>query len=298
MAYSLKAHDPSLQAGVRRIARSQITRALEELDDAGLDPATTVHQIRKRCKKLRALVRLVRPGFPGYARENAAFRDLARRVSGMRDADVLLATCDGLTECYTGDGGEALGPVREWLAADVRPPGERALDDQDAEIREALVAALGRVGEWSLEGKGFEPAAAGLRKTYARARKAMCAVERDGPADAFHEWRKSVKYHWYHTRLLEPIWPEGLHAHARAADRLGEVLGDHHDLAVLSERLSEAPAGIAGSEAHAVAEGLIERRRIELETEAFDLGAQLLAEKPKALARRWTDYWRNWRAAD
>ena len=62
MLYSFQKSDPSLSAGVRRIARGQVEEAIAELDDPALEAGDAIHQVRKRCKKLRGLVRLVRPG--------------------------------------------------------------------------------------------------------------------------------------------------------------------------------------------------------------------------------------------
>ena len=77
MAYRIRTKDDDVEQAVRRIACEQIDRALAEIDDDGLDFARKVHQVRKRCKKLRGLVRLVRPALDAYGRENAAFRDAA-----------------------------------------------------------------------------------------------------------------------------------------------------------------------------------------------------------------------------
>ena len=61
-----------------------------------------MHEARKDMKKLRALLRLVRGelGDRVYAFENTCFRDTARELSGVRDADVMLATLGDLEERY------------------------------------------------------------------------------------------------------------------------------------------------------------------------------------------------------
>jgi CHAD domain len=69
--------------GMRRIARGQLDPALEELEgqpNRKLDEA--VHETRKRLKRLRASLRLERfaIGDETYRRENAAFRDLGKRL--------------------------------------------------------------------------------------------------------------------------------------------------------------------------------------------------------------------------
>lgn len=69
MAYTF---DPgrSVQDNVRHIGKNQVDKALAKIDDNALDIHNTVHQIRKRCKKVRGLVRLVRPYFDDYSSEN------------------------------------------------------------------------------------------------------------------------------------------------------------------------------------------------------------------------------------
>ena len=91
MSYAFPRDVERIDEAVRQIAAEQIDKAIAEIDDADLTAHETVHQVRKRCKKLRALARLVRPGFPSYKKENAFFRDLARGLSGARDAQVM---CD------------------------------------------------------------------------------------------------------------------------------------------------------------------------------------------------------------
>ena len=74
MAYRLKRKETVVD-GIRRIAHQQLARAAAELVDESLEPAAQIHQVRKRLKKLRALLRLVRVdigvtlagGFPGRA---------------------------------------------------------------------------------------------------------------------------------------------------------------------------------------------------------------------------------------
>lgn len=54
------------------------------------------HDVRKRCKTVRALLRLIRDevGKDVYRRENRALRDAARALSPVRDAAVLIQVHD------------------------------------------------------------------------------------------------------------------------------------------------------------------------------------------------------------
>jgi CHAD domain-containing protein len=295
MAYSFKLGDKSVKAGLRRIARSQIDAGLKELDDPDLDVSEKVHQVRKRCKKLRALVRLVRPAFPDYATENAAFRDAARTLSDLRDADAMLETLNRVEKRFGGevDAGifKALRRTFEQTVAERRDAQD--LPDRLDGMRQALIAGRARAGDWTLEENGFDAIAGGLTMTYKRARKAHEAA-RAMPKDAkLHEWRKRIKYHWYHARLLRHIAPDLIDAHRRACAKLGERLGDRQDFAVLRPRLDELEETL-DAESLDVFRGLVLKRQDALERTAFAEGKLLLADRPKALKRRWGSWWEVW----
>lgn len=298
MAYRFRRGDESVQHGLRRIAADQIDKAIAEVDDRGMGAAATVHQLRKRCKKLRGLIRLVRPAFGDYGEENALFRDAAAGLSGLRDMDAQIETYDALLDSCDGNlDRRTFAPVRRRLT--LRRKRIVAAQDLDASLaafRARMVAAKERAAHWTLDADGFDAVAGGLRKTYARAGKAMAKAGDKPTAENFHEWRKRAKYHWYHTRLLAPVWPGPMTAHRDAAKRLGDMLGEHHDLAVFRDTIAGNPGDSAAGETADALFALIERRQAALADDAFRLGARLLAEPGKPLARRWESYWKTWRA--
>jgi hypothetical protein len=81
---------------------------------------------------------------------------------------------------------------------------------------------------------------------------------------------------------------------ARDLDRLADVLGDDHDLAVLRERLT-AGTQPPHVDVDAVI-GLLDHRRAELQGEAWQLGQRIYAEKPKAFLARVKRSWKAGRA--
>src|SRR6188768_3143106 len=107
----------SVPDGIRRIAREQIGAAIDEISGRALPEPEKIHQLRKRCKKLRAVLRLVRPGLNElYASENAFFRDAARLLSPLRDTQSVLDAYDGLMKHYGGEvARRTLAPVRRHL---------------------------------------------------------------------------------------------------------------------------------------------------------------------------------------
>lgn len=297
MAFSFTQGDKSLEAGFRRIASSQIGKALDELDDRKLDLEIKIHQVRKRCKKVRALLRLVRPDFADYAEENAAFRDMARPLSGLRDASALELTHALLVERYAGEGNrrllESIGPA---LTRRAEPAVEDSrADAKTDDLRAALARASDRACRWVLDQAGFSPAQHGMARIYAEGRAIAREIGRDASDEAFHDWRKRVKYHWHHTRLLREIEPEVMDAHAESAGALARLLGEHHDLGVLRARLADLHESFARADALLVTETLIERRRGEIVNEALVGAAELFREKPGAIGIRWRDFWEQWR---
>jgi hypothetical protein len=96
---------------------------------------------------------------------------------------------------------------------------------------------------------------------------------------------------WYELRLLSDAWRGPLESTAEEAHRLTELLGDHHDLALLRADLHERRLG---EEETRVLEAAIDARQERLATDAFELGRRLYAEKPKAFNRRLRCYWKAW----
>lgn len=295
MSYAVRKSDPSLTFSLRRIARGQMEAAIAEIDDPALDPVTTVHQLRKRCKKLRGLIRLVRPGFSDYAEENAAFRDLARGLSELRDAGAMLETVTALEERFGGTIGAPFFETVRARLTEANPPADEALvAARLAAARAAFEAAILRTEAWEVKGKAPEILSKGVTATYKRALRAMAAAaESDAPED-FHEFRKRVKYHWYQMRLLKRIWPKVIHARIGEARTLADELGDHHDLAIF--RLTVLPTlDCAEDPVCEVLGGLIEAEELRLEPHCLKHGRRLFAEDAHAFGERVAAYWRAWK---
>src|SRR5207247_1571238 len=107
--------------GVARIARREMDTALEQLSEAPDGPGDeAVHEARKCFKKIRAVLRLVRPeiGEVVYERENTWFRDAGRPLTEVRDAKILVESLDKLvTHCDDHVRERSFGGVRAELLA-------------------------------------------------------------------------------------------------------------------------------------------------------------------------------------
>jgi len=282
----------TIEKDVKRVTRDQIDKAIDELAGGEVgDRHEAVHNARKRLKKIRAVLRMVRDEMGrAYTDENTLFRDTARRLSSVRDAEAMIETFDLLVEEF-GDQIEqaVIGSMRDALIKrrDEVAEEDVGLDDRIEQVVEELRNARRRVGEWKLDHDGFRAVRPGVTRTYRRARKAMDAAYDELTAEAFHEWRKRVKYHRYHTRLLRNVWSKPFKVRRKSLKELSEYLGDEHDLAVFSTMLKDESERFSSERDVDVVLDLADRRRAELRAKARPLGLKLFAEKPKRLKRRW-----------
>jgi CHAD domain-containing protein len=296
MAFQLKP-DETVRKGIRRIARKQIDKAREGL--AGQVTSTsdeTVHDARKRFKRLRAVARLVRGevGERRYRRENLRFRDAARPLSEVRDAHALSQALDKLAERFAQEAPpETWQPLREALQQRERHVSHEVLERSDA-ITQAVAAldeARPRLKRWPL-GAGFSALAAGLKRSYKLGRQAHARAAADPATENLHEWRKRVKDLWHHVQILQPSRPRVLDELADKAHELADLLGDDHDLAVLREIID---GGTLAPDVQAEAiKPRIDRRRAELQRSALERGGELFGERPKEFVARLRSYWRRW----
>ncbi len=299
-AYRLLEDEPAA-AGVRRVVAARLDKAADRLrggadDDGGggggESLSEAIHGARKDLKRVRAALRLVRAelGEPTFKRENRALRDAGRLLSASRDAAVLPATLDSLCE----GGGAPPGPTLIWretlVAHRERVVGEGEEVDAAAAAIEAVAA---RVPEWELDRDGWELLGPGLDTAYREGRAAFAALRAEPGFEAVHELRKRGKDLWYQLRLLHGAWPPLLDATAEEAHAFTDLLGDHHDLAVLARDLAvRIEVGASGRDE---LRGLIEARQAGLLADAVVKAERLYAEKPKAFRRRLRSYWRAWR---
>jgi CHAD domain-containing protein len=266
---------------VRRVARGRIDHAIDELRGKSKRSADeAVHEARKDMKKLRALVRLARGelGDELYRAENARFRDIGRLLSGVRDADVMLATLKSVDSGARPELHEALKAHRRSLEAAGTP-------------RDDAVAALedGRdeVEGWPLVRDDFDALEPGLRRMYRRGRRALRDVEQEPSDESLHEWRKRVKDLWYHHTLLEDAWPGPMEGLGDEAHALSDRLGEDHDLVVLRGWAHERAAALDLSQL----DETIEARRAALQADALAIGRRLYAERPRAFTARVGTWW-------
>ncbi|HEX8715050.1 MAG TPA: CHAD domain-containing protein, partial [Solirubrobacteraceae bacterium] len=201
--------------GLRRIALGQIDVAVRALrGDCDGSPAERVHEARKALKRLRALLRLLEDelGERVYERESAVVRETGKRLAQARDAEVLLATLDGLIERHPKElaGRRGVQRLRARLQRERDGAARAALADngrQDGALAELLALRM-CVAAWQLtDAGGLEAVEPALARIYGKGRKRMRRAARANGGRTrgrrLHEWRKRVKDLRYVAEMLE-----------------------------------------------------------------------------------------------
>lgn len=293
MSFKFKPGSEAIEDAVRRIAAEQLQKGIAEARDGGADFDDTVHRLRRRCKSLRALLRLIRPQFKGYAAENRALRDAAAGLAHAREVAVMGSTLTALIQA----GAEALPAETE--RAVTRAVADRGHNDGSANsdalldnFASALGAVLKRSRKWRVRGRGFGLLKGGLRGGMIAFGKRMAKVEKRGnPAD-YHQWRKAAKYHGYQAELFANCAPDIINGYRALLDALTDQLGAHHDLTVLENFLVGDDPVLRDIGDLSPLLALLRARRDALAREALVLGRQVRAEGAAAFTRRFGAYWR------
>jgi len=286
MSFRFKLDEP-FDEGFRRIALDQIERAQTQLK-SGEDQAVAVHETRKSLKRVRALLRLLRPalGDDVFRGENGALRDIGLGLSGARDQHVLTETVDKLQAAGTLNGKALINSLRAAITS-ADGHGEPLTTDKAVQ---QLDAAKKRLAAITFGASGFDLVGAGLERSYRRARRAFKHAYANPNDEAFHEWRKGTQQHWRQMLLLSRAWPDYLGARAAEARALSQILGDDHDLAMLVAFVRTREGALCGDQAAAI-ETAARQSQDDLRADARPRGERLFAGGARRLRKSVKAYW-------
>jgi CHAD domain-containing protein len=276
VAFRLRTNE-SVARGLERIVRKELSAAIDQL--AGMDVSEeAIHEARKSVKKVRAVLQLVGTEL-GADRGLKQLRRAGRLLAPLRDADALVTTARELC---------ARQPLSERTCTSLRDQlserqtrligGSRSRHANQQAAR-VLKKAYRSSKSWKWRKLRRSAFAAGIRRSYRKASRAMQSARVRQRADEFHAWRKRVKTLWYALRLLPQHRPFG--RRLTELEHLESWLGEDQNLAVLRTRLSRL--AVSGS---AQVVSLAERRQRSLRQKALATGAHQFNDGSKQFARR------------
>jgi CHAD domain-containing protein len=162
------------------------------------------------------------------------------------------------------------------------------------DVAEQLPAAKSRVLSWPPLGDEFETIGSGLARTYADGQAGFRSALRAPSPETFHEWRKRVKDHWYHTQILRQIGEDLMTAYREQMETLSDLLGQRHDLDVVRQVVRDAPSRFGSDNDLRLLWNAIDRHSDHLTGSALKIGAVAYSEPTEVVAQRFEAWWRTW----
>jgi CHAD domain-containing protein len=277
-----------------RVVAKEFEHALDHVTADGARRVEAVHEARKSVKKIRAVLRLLRKDLGETSRvQNRQLRAIARQLAPLRDVDATLEIMESLRAYYphlvtSSIFAEVHRALVIWKRRTLtRLDPDRLLGRAARDLRRTALATTQLIRQ---RVSGYASIRAGMTRGYRRARKAMARAQ-DHPDDSvFHTWRRQVKDHWYHMRLLEGLNPTA-RVRARRLKRLETWLGDDHNLVLLRTTILNVPTRFGRDRTTAVILGSIATYQMTLRRRALRLGDRLFARRPKVFRQSVDSWW-------
>lgn len=213
------------------------------LADGGALSDKAVHEIRKTCKRLRALLRLLQPALPepDFRAADRKVRKLAVRLGQARDRAVMLATIERVTQYYAPVlAADVFAPVRTSLTQ--LAAADPALHPPDpASLRLAVGNLRGTWSALDLQDVGTGTLVRGVTASYRRGLHALRTVQQQPDVEPVHALRRHTKYLFNQLTLLAALDPVAIEPLVDLSHDIEEALGEVHDLTVLADAVGHGP---------------------------------------------------------
>jgi CHAD domain-containing protein len=234
----------------------------------GTDEA--IHEVRRRGKQVRALLRLVRPAIRNRFKViDRSYREAGRLLAPARDARIVVETFD---ELFAVDDPSVDSEAHQAIRSSLEAPA----------VEEAAIV-------FEADGGLTSDAKQLLR----RGREQASGLRIPEQASSIHSWRIRVKQRRHQIAYLADFARSDLSDSHEHLYELSDLLGAAHDLVVLREHLQEAATGVPVAEMRRML-AITDQRRTHLESRAFQMGAALFDASPEQMYGSLVTIWETW----
>jgi CHAD domain-containing protein len=254
-----------------------------------------IHQTRLCFKRMRSFLRLGRSG-PGkqiYRHYNDFYRDQSRSLSQLRDLTALTETLPQFIKTRRVKASKnLLLRFRQSLLNRRKQQLDHIIDSNiKANVIRALEEKTEEITKWGFEGDAAQIFSAGAQRIYGRGKRLFLETIANPSDHNMHEWRKQVKYFWYHLVVLTPVWPAIMTPWAKELQTLSQLLGKHHDLVLLESAIDQLEIQANQQQIANNLKKSIRLRKIRLEKKSLGFGRKIYAEGTAELGKRLYAYW-------
>ncbi len=293
MGYLIK-EQKSIKKEIKNILNEELDGIEQHLQATTLEHKA-IHETRKSFKRIRALLRLVRVniGEKRFVEENNYYRDMARKLSAMRDVQALLEAWKELKEYAQEDiPDKTYQQVHDFLMNRRRQASDQILQKNQAmdETLERVRLHRSQAVDLPLSCNSFKILEPGLRKVYSKGAKQLKLVRSAPSMEHIHDWRKRVKYLLHHIQLLSGCWGKMMDAYAGEIKMLSDHLGLWRDLNLLENCLAQSQKIKPYVEMNVIS-ALITSYQLKLLNASLALGEKIYQEKPNIFTQRIRGYW-------
>jgi len=196
-----------------------------------MQPVMAIHELRKRTKYIRALLRF----HPQGKALQASLKSLSNILAPYRDAQVMWDTYQA---CVT-DNAELRKITIEDRLKKSSFLMEKLPDSAALITLHQLLASF----KSQLEGHPFDPSTdhiyKGMKTSHQTGKKAFKRARQNSDFELIHIWRKKTKQLWYQLRFIFGDLHEDPDHALSLSHTLSQTLGDIHDLDVFSNSLTD-----------------------------------------------------------
>ncbi len=263
---------------IKRIFLELVNKNSSLLNEHGENVDKSIHDARKNFKKLRAVLRFVRSDLDilFYKSHNIHFRNLSRKISGLRDSFVIIESLQKLLNEQNRNTNN-YDDLIQSLQNDHHNTKNRILFEENAPL--SVVSSL-RYSVSEFENlpsinDGFSTLKSGLNTIYSKGKFFLDLTYSEPSSEVFHELRKNVKYLWHLLQIIQPINYRKIKKLTIQFKQLSDFIGDEHDLHELHQIIIQK--NIEDFELLK----MIRAKQFELKANAWKLAEELYKKSPK-----------------
>lgn len=274
---------------LQRILREQNRKALKLLESWHDEPSDHIHRSRQSFRRIRAVVRLLRPVAPYiYDVENRFYRDTGQQLSNVRDSNAMVEAIEFLERTFDCDAPkDSLAMLKTSLRRRVKNELEGSSSDiavTCSDVAEELEMAGRRLHGIPLDGVKLRHLKRSTRKGLRSCGKAFRKFRRYERAEDLHAWRKQTKYAYYHARLMQEVMPRWSRRYGSSLKQLGILLGHWQDLFVLDQLLASQPDELGIDSHRRKIREMVASSQNALKGQAVDSGIQIFQPRDAPIA--------------
>jgi CHAD domain-containing protein len=273
----------SLENNVKSILLHYNNAAINFLSKNLKNPEN-VHQTRLCFKRIRSFLRLTQSAFADgtFHELNIYYRDQSRLLSSNRDITAIIDICQDMLIRSRSDSVKLF--LKKYIQAQKRNRKETSLNPDLQRTTQTMIKSLretaNKINSLEISGKTHECLAFGAKKVYKKGYRLLETVKEAPDDHMLHEWRKQVKYLWYHYVFMNSFWPGIMNAHARQTQQLSQWLGKYNDYVILEKVLQQSESEKKQKNQPATIGRNIKRSKEKLAKDSKKLGQKIYLLNP------------------